>query len=530
MKKFIALLKVSVRSMLVASSGIGRGKKKKAVSGFGAVLLIAGLGMYISGIYSSLLVSVLAPVGMEGMVFIFMGLAALITGLMFTAFGASGTLYGGKDNDLMLSLPVSSTQLVAARVAAIYLENLLLSFFMLVPAGVACAVMASSGTGRTVDFWLRLVSAALLLPLLDTALSVLVGAVIAWLGAKMKHRALGQNLIMAVYMVGVFWFAFRINGMVEHLSVYAADVKASMGWAAPAVWMGDGIMGDWMALGKFALVCVIPCVLVVYGLGKCYRKAVTSFRAASARSDYKLSAQRSSGVFRALVAKEAKRFFGTPVYFWNCGIGLLMMVGLSVFALIKKADLMAAMAAPELSMLLLPGACAVMGFCLSTSPICAPSVSMEGKQLWLLRESPVSERLLIGIKTGFQLALALPCILISAACLCLALNLDALQTLTLVAFAVVFEVGDACFGSLVGLNFARTDLDDTSILKRSLLSFLSVFAPMALLGLLGVAAWLIWTRAGMAVAVGTVFALTAAFALACWILLRAKGAQMLRKL
>ena len=52
MKKFLALLKVSAKAMLLTSSGVGAGKRRRAVSGVGAVVLIAFLGLYLSGMYS----------------------------------------------------------------------------------------------------------------------------------------------------------------------------------------------------------------------------------------------------------------------------------------------------------------------------------------------------------------------------------------------------------------------------------------------------------------------------------------------
>ena len=66
MKKFFALLKVSVKAMLLTSSGVGAGRRRRAASGVGAVLLIAFLGLYLSGMYSFMLVDVLAPVGQVG--------------------------------------------------------------------------------------------------------------------------------------------------------------------------------------------------------------------------------------------------------------------------------------------------------------------------------------------------------------------------------------------------------------------------------------------------------------------------------
>ena len=71
MKKFFALLRLSVKSMLLTTYGVSRGKRKKAVTGVGVIVLIAFLGLYLSGIYSTMLLQVLAPMGMEELVFIF---------------------------------------------------------------------------------------------------------------------------------------------------------------------------------------------------------------------------------------------------------------------------------------------------------------------------------------------------------------------------------------------------------------------------------------------------------------------------
>ena len=313
MKKFFALLKVSVKSMLLSSSGMGRKSRKKAASGAGAMVLIACLGLYLSGFYSFMLMEALSPMHMEVLVFILMGMGALVGGLMFTAFAVKGVVFGGKDNDLLLSMPVSSTMLMASRVTAIYLENLLFSFFVIGPAGAVCAFMTQSGVGHSVLFWARLLIAVLALPLLDTALSVLMGALVAFVSAKLaKGSVIGQNIVMALYLAAVFWFAFNLNGMIEGLAANAAGVKESLSWAAPMLWMADGIMGDWGLLLAFAACCIVPFALVVFGLGRVYRQAVTAFAARSARNDYKLSAQSASGQKKALLAKEAKRFFGTP--------------------------------------------------------------------------------------------------------------------------------------------------------------------------------------------------------------------------
>ena len=99
--------------------------------------------------------------------------AELVDGLLFTTFAVKGVVFGGKDNDLLLSMPVSSTLLMASRVTAIYLENLLFSAFVLLPAGVVCTMLTQSGVGHSLLFWVRLVIAALTLPLLPMAAAVI---------------------------------------------------------------------------------------------------------------------------------------------------------------------------------------------------------------------------------------------------------------------------------------------------------------------------------------------------------------------
>ena len=533
MKKFFALLKVSVKSMLLSSTSSQRSSRKKAATGVGAMVLIAFLALYMSGLYSTMLMQVLSPLHMEVLGFIFMGMAALVGGLLFTAFAVKGVVFGGKDNDLLLSMPVSTTSLMASRVTAIYLENLLFSFFVLGPAGAVCAFMTQSGVGHSLLFWVRLVVAVLALPLLDTALSVLFGALVAFLSARVTKGVLGQNIIMAAYMVAVFWFAFNLNGMIEGLAANAAGVKESLSWAAPLLWMADGIMGDWGKLLLFAVCCIVPFGLVVFGLGKVYRQAVTAFAARSARNDYKLSAQAASGQKKTLLLMEAKRLFGIPMYFWNSCIGLLMLLAMGVAALVMRDDLwefitMMEGVIPQIP--LMPMAALAMGFCLSMTVIAAPSISLEGKYLWILREAPVGEKSLLWIKVCFQLLLSVPCTVVAGVCIAIAIQLPLWEGAVLLLAMLLFDVAHAAFGMLVGLAFPKLDaVNETVVVKQSLAVFLGMLVPMAALGLCALLYWLGGMAAGWA-ALALPMALLAVLAGVCVLILVKKGPAMLRAL
>jgi len=529
MKKFLALLKVSVQSMLLSSTNSQGRSRKKAATGLGAVAIIAFVGLYLSGFYSFMLMEALAPVNMEALVFILMGMAALVGGLLFTTFAVKGVVFGGRDNDLLLSMPISSTLLMVSRVIAIYLENLLFSIFVLVPAGVICTFVSRDGTGQNMLFWVRLGIATLALPLLDTALSVLLGALAAFLSAKVSRGALGQNIVMGLFLAAMFYFSLNLNGMLSSLAVNAAGVKSSLGWASPILWMGEGIMGDWRLLLAFAACCIVPFALVVFGLGKVYRQAVTAFQARAARNNYKLSVQSAAGQKKALLMKEARRFFGTPMYFWNAGLGLIMLLAAGIASLVMQDELLTA-ASMAGGGLVLPLAAGVIGFCLCTCPISAPSISLEGKYLWILRESPVAESSLLWSKVGFQLLLTLPCTVIAGVCISIALRLPLWQGAALLLATLLFAIGHAVFGMLMGLCFPKLDaVNETVVVKQSLSVFLAMFIPMAALG---AAAGLYWLGSQITqwAALALPAALFALFAAVCTAILFKRGPAMLRKL
>ena len=528
MKKFLTLLKVSIQSMLLSSTNSRGRSRKKAATGLGAVMVIAGLGLYLSGFYSYLLMQALAPSHMELLVFLFMGMAALVGGLLFTTFAVKGVVFGGKDNDLLLSMPVSSTLLMASRVTAIYLENLLFSAFVLLPAGVVCTILTQSGVGHSLLFWVRLVIAALTLPLLDTALSVLLGALVAFLSARVSKGALGQNIVTGLFLVVVFYFSFNLNRMISGLAANAAGIKDSLNWAAPLLWMGEGILGDWRLLLAFAACCVIPFALVVFGLGRVYRQAVTAFAARSAQSNYKLSAQSASSQKKALLRKEAQRFFGTPMYFWNAGLGLIMLLAAGAASLVMREKLLAFVGMEGFP--LLPMAAAVICFCLCTCLIAAPSVSLEGKYLWILREAPMPGSTLLWVKVGFQLLLTLPCTIIAGACISIALEFQLWQGAALLIATLLFAVGHAMFGMLMGLTFPKLDaVNETVVIKQSLAATLAMFVPMAALAAAGGLYWLGSQTAGWA-ALALPILLFALLTAVCAAVLSKRGPVMLQAL
>ncbi|MEG0178958.1 MAG: hypothetical protein RR654_05335, partial [Oscillospiraceae bacterium] len=108
MRKYLALIGVNFRVLLSNfTSSSTKNKNKKAASGIGAILLMIGLSSYLSIIYSVLLGEQLAAMDMINLLPVLMAFASALMSVTFTALAASGMVFGSKDMDLMLSLPLS---------------------------------------------------------------------------------------------------------------------------------------------------------------------------------------------------------------------------------------------------------------------------------------------------------------------------------------------------------------------------------------------------------------------------------------
>ena len=479
--KFRAMLWLSLRSMLSTLPLRGR---HRVASGVGALLLLAVLPGYLSCVYSFSFARQLAQAGMLPLLMAIMPVMAVVMGLFFTLMAAQGVIFGGKDNDLMLSLPVPPSLLLLSRALALYLENLLICLFALLPAGAAYQL---HGGGGGVWLWLALVPGAALLALLPTLAALVCGFALAWLTGHFPRHALITTLLYGAALVVVMAGMFRLNGLILSMGQSAAGIQAGLsGWGLPFLLLEQAVCQlRPQALLALAGLCLLPFSAVVWLLGRWYQPILSRLTARAGRRAFRLKTLRAGSPFRALVAKEARRFFNTPIYLFNTGFGLLLLVGGGIAALAFRDRVRPVLLALEaVGAPVLPLLAAALAFVLSTVAITACSISLEGKCLWLLLAAPVSIPTLLAAKAAFQLLLVLPCLGLCVACLTPALGLGGGQALLLLAVTGAFALCCAPVGLWCNLLFPRLDApNDTVVVKQSLSALLGTTVPMLLAAL-----------------------------------------------
>jgi ABC-2 type transport system permease protein len=205
-------------------------------------------------------------------------------------------------------------------------------------------------------------------------------------------------------------------------------------------------------------------------------------KVATARAAYSKGKEHSREVkaksaFSAMLGKEASRLTSSPNYMLNSALGTVVILIAGVFILLKGADLAeivdSALGARPGSLTVV--VCAVICIAASMNDTAAPSVSLEGKSIWIAQSAPVGARTALRAKLALQLVITAPFVLVCSVCTLIAIKPDFIDALFIIILPQLFVFFNACFALFAGVM--KPNLSWTSELvpiKQSMPVFLAL--------------------------------------------------------
>ena len=506
--------------------------KKRSTAGIIAyILLFAALMIGLGGMFTGLSASLCAPLtqaGMGWLYFALMSLLAIFLGAFGSVFNTYSGLYFAKDNDLLLSLPIPVRTLMASRLLTVYLMGLMYSAVVILPAVIVYWVTVSTAP-------MALLGGVLLTALISIfvlTLSCALGWVVAKVSRKLKHKSFITVIVslagLAIYYFFVFKAQTAIEQLVANAAVYGEKIK---GAAHPLYVFGLTGTGDVTAMLLSAAVILALFALTWTLLSRSFLQ-ITTASGASGKAVYREKAVKRRSADAALFKKELARFTASPNYMLNCGLGILLLPVAGVALLIKGGELLLLLQMAFgnrggcVEVLLCTGVCTIAAM----NDMATPSVSLEGKNLWLAQSLPVTPWQVLRAKLKVQLALTAIPALVPLACMVLVLPLTPALPLIFVT-ALSYIAFSACLGLTLGVMRANlTWTNELAPVKQSLSVAIAMFGGWAYALLLAGLYLLLGWRIGAAVYLALVSAATIAAALALLKWLKTKGAQRLAAL
>ena len=278
---------------------------------------------------------------------------------------------------------------------------------------------------------------------------------VAKISQKLKHKSL-ITVLVSLAVIGVYYFVyFKVQSLIQDLlanaTVYGARIK---GTAYPVYLFGSIGVGDIRASVIVSVAVAVLFFLMWVLLSHSFLQIATSTGKAIHR-EYREKHSRQRSIDAALLGREISRFTASPNYMLNCGLGTFLMPLCAIAVLWKGGELFemldAMFAETEGSVLLL--LCVVLCGLASMNFMTAPSVSLEGKSIWLLQSLPVEPWRIFRAKISMQLLLTGLPLLLCVMCTVTVYSMYSLQLLMILLFGGSYVWLMALIGLFLGVMF-----------------------------------------------------------------------------
>ncbi|MBE6982566.1 MAG: hypothetical protein E7437_09660 [Ruminococcaceae bacterium] len=489
------LLKLRFRSML---AGFTSQANTKGSKGKGFKILLALLGVYVAiaafAMMWFLFDALALPyhmLGLDWLYFAMAGVIALGFSLLGSVFATQSQLYDAKDNALLLSMPIKPGHILLSRMLSLLGINLLFAGLIIVPAFAVYLSQIAFSWGTL----LCLIPALLGVTVFAQALACLLGWVLHLILGKC-NRSVASLLFMVVFLGLYFWIYSQANDILMSLTTSGAAIAGVLEtWIWPLYALGRGCSGEPVYLLGYSGICAAVFFLVYLVLAKTFLASATASQASKKRRKLELTGGTLRSPTAALVHKELKKFLGTPIFLTNMGLGLILTLALGVLGVVFRGKILSLLTVLSAQ---LPGfedlvpmfICAILLFLNSTCCLSTPTVSLEGKNIWIPKTMPIPARTILQAKLLFHLVLTVPVSVFCALILGIVYRIGTVALILTLLIAGLSACLNGTLGLWAGLRWAKLDyISEAHPCKQSMAVLVSMFGMMGLPVVLGFGYW-----------------------------------------
>ena len=396
--------------------------------------------------------------------------ATVIFALSFflTLFKAHGILFGFKEYDMLMSMPFSVKNVVSSRFLFMYFENLkwtcVLSFSALIGY-----IIGGKPSALSVIIWLVL---TFFLPIIPMLIATLISALIGGIGAGFKHKNIVLTILTFILVIPLFFTRFIIedtikNNKIEEVVTNTGDAFSNVGNYVPtAKWFSDAV-NDHSILGMILIFAIsITAYEIFFFIFSKFYKGINSKLSESHTTKAKVQDKdfKARSVPMSVCLKEAKRFTGSVAYMTNIGMGAVMSVVFGIAILfINVNKMVSSMAGMEVDLSNVAAALVVpvlIYFFTGMVPATACSMSLEGKNYWIIQSLPLKMMDVFKGKMLFNIFLFLPVGLFATVMSCISMKANFVEVIVAVCYTISVNLFSTVFGMVCGAKHMQLDWEN----------------------------------------------------------------------
>ena len=389
-----------------------------------------------------------------------------------SVFQAGGIIFRSNGYQVMASLPVPTSAIVAGRFARLYLQSLAEACLIMIPGNFVYAFMLKPGW----LFYLNWLISILVLPMIPLSVAVFIGVLVTGFASGMKHRAIWETILTMVFVFAVIGATMAGGNQEFTVETLARITETVMGMLRkvypPAVILGEGMVkGAYLPVLLIAFISVAVLLIVIsivtyFFHGICRKLQESASKRSHAVSEIGIGSVGQRRLFGSLITRDARRYLASSAYMLNTVMGpVLGAVGsvALVFTDLEKAvgNLPIHLNIQQAAVFLISGI-----FC--TMNATSTSISMEGKEWWILKSLPLPSKMILDSKLCFNLLLISPFYLVSQIFLGIMLKGDAIEILWSAVIMALIILCSCVGGLTANLKFPKMEWDsEVAVVKQS---------------------------------------------------------------
>ncbi|KEQ40763.1 putative membrane protein [Streptococcus mitis] len=452
------------------------GNKKQssmAIASFGIITL-----SLFCFVYNILTAKTLVHVGQQDLIPAYMVSVSSFSILFLTVFYSNGILFGSRDMEILLSLPVKSLDIITSKFMFMYLLNFLIGLMFMLPGGIVWILNGSLNVLQIVLYFTSIIFA----PLIPMCIAACMGIIVVTISSYFKRK----NVIALI-------FSFAMIGIIGYIAVSAMksgnedSIEIMLSKQITELYPISGLFVQhtnfpmYIGMGFYIVLSIVVFYLFVKIASLKYGLLNILANTKSRYANDKVSYERKS-VFFALYQKELGRFLSSYMAVLNAGLGVILLCVFSICFLFNSVGQIGNSTGIEnINEYLSNLAPVFISSMLSLSCAAASSMSLEGKNIWILKSSPVEVRMILNAKIAVNLTLHLIGYMISVSVFVLKLDMNLIQVTNLIIVPICYSFFITVIGIALNKKYPNYDWDSEMIVVKQSL-------PVIVTGIIGMIA------------------------------------------
>lgn len=460
-------------------------KEKKKILFSCTTMVIGAIAIgYMITIYSVLMASALESIGFLELLLTIGGLVSTLVVLFTSVYKAQGVLFNSRDYEMLMSLPIKNSTILTSKLINLLIVNWLFTMFSLIPPAVIYFIKVDN---LSILYFVILIIAVIFIPLIPVVIASLLALVISYFASKVRYKNL-VTILASITLVLLFMISsFKLQSIMEYFIANSTSIMEGIGKIYPPILFLTNALKDvnFIELIKFVAISSISFIIFVVLFSKVFRNINLRFAENYKKANYKMTTLKTSSIRQALIKKEIKNYFSTPMYILNTMIGMILIVVVAGATLFVDGQMLATyLEMPYVAEYIPLNILAILAFGIGLSCTTNSSISLEGKNLWIIKSLPISAKDIFIGKIVLNLIITIPLALIANIMFAIGLKISFIALVWNIIITLVYSILSAILGLLTNLYFPKLDwVSPTVVVKQSasvLITMLSTFMIIAL--------------------------------------------------